>query len=155
MSDTSIIESEALDAINRAADLAAAQEHFHKAMDLRIEHLGDSHIKISESLYGLATVARKTEDFATAAAHFQRAIDIREQLQPGTWVVADLQSCLGECLFEMGRIEDARALLGPSLEKIRAAIGPDNEHTLEAQARLTRLEEHDRTASSSAKNASK
>lgn len=57
-------------------------------------------------------------------------------LPPGHWLIASIESMLGECLAVQGRHAEAAALLEAAGEALAAALGTSHPATLENAQRL-------------------
>ena len=60
-------------------------------------------------------------------------------LPEGHWAAASSHNALGDCLLAQGRLDEAEALLVPSLETLREARGEDHVLTRIARERLDAL----------------
>ncbi|MCA8951985.1 MAG: tetratricopeptide repeat-containing protein [Planctomycetes bacterium] len=118
---------------------AEARTALDEALAIRSERLGPEHETVAQTSYALGMLAARQGDLETAADRFRQAAAIQERARPGFWHAADTRSRLGEILLELGRIDEARPLLEASAAALRTALGPDHEHTLEAEARLATL----------------
>ncbi|MEQ8762559.1 MAG: tetratricopeptide repeat protein [Planctomycetota bacterium] len=136
---------------NNLALLHHSQGDFEKAgafswsaLETRSKRLPPSHPKLAESLHVRSRVLIALGRPAEAEPLIRQCIDIRQQLwgesSDFAWFVADARSILGECLLDQGRLIEARPILEESLAILMKDKGPAHEHTLEARARLDRLE---------------
>lgn len=72
------------------------------------------------ALNHLASMLMAQKRFAEAEPVIREAVQIRENLATGVWTTADSQGRLGECLMELGQLEQAKPLVTESYQRLAA-----------------------------------
>ena len=99
----------------------------------------------------LASLLQTRGDLEAAVARFQDLVEQARRHLPETQLYRlVIENNAGDCLRAAGRLADARPLLEESLARLESGLGPDHPRTLKARARLTALEEAERSAVPSA-----
>ncbi|MFO7563203.1 MAG: serine/threonine-protein kinase [Enhygromyxa sp.] len=90
---------------------AEAEQHYHKAVDIRAANVGREHPSVALHLHNLGEAQRLQGAHEQAKASFERALAIkREHLRDHPSVTMTMTG-LGRVLLELGELEAARALL--------------------------------------------
>jgi hypothetical protein len=75
-----------------------------------------------------------------AEAAAREAATILDKLMPqGSWRAAEASAVLGECLWRLGRSDEAEPLLDESYESLREARGEDDQNTERARRALAAI----------------
>jgi serine/threonine protein kinase/tetratricopeptide (TPR) repeat protein len=91
--------------------LGESEDIFRQALALRKSFLGEDHPEIAETEVNLASVLWSEGKLAQAEALLRQALAIREKRAPTKWTTFDLQSRLGQILFEQGKNAEAERML--------------------------------------------
>ncbi|NJN64218.1 MAG: tetratricopeptide repeat protein [Acidobacteria bacterium] len=104
-----------------------ARDESRRAFELSLERFGDAHPRtvFSETNYGL--LLANIGAFAEAEPILLSAIARWERLPPGSEVDAAVtRGALGAILVDLGRAEEARAILEPAREFLQEKLGPEH-----------------------------
>lgn len=118
----------AADAAEKLADnlamqlrLADAEPFYRRALDIRLQKLGERHGDTARSLRQLSSLAMAKGAFGEAEAFAQRALDIQRQLSPqGGIELAWALNTLAEVLAAQGKAFDADPLFAEAVRIARS-----------------------------------
>ena len=123
--------------LQAAGRLEAAAAEYERVLDVQRRMLGEDDPEF------LITQTRQASLFAIQGEHVacerlaRQVIEVFQATGKGSsWRVTDVESILGACLAEQGRVSEARPLLRGSYERLRKARG---EHSLPTRAAAQRL----------------
>jgi tetratricopeptide (TPR) repeat protein/predicted Ser/Thr protein kinase len=111
-----------------------------QGLSIKRRVLGDDHESTLASLHNLGQAHLLAGDPQAALPCFEEACQRAERVWPqGHWRQALFAEGLGASLAFLGLREEARAVLTPALERMRAAFGDEDARTRSIAARLERL----------------
>lgn len=116
-----------------------ARAGYDKALKIFQNRYGSNHPYVAAVLRNQASLHLRLGDVNAAEALVRKALDILN-MEYRHWQAADAESVLGECLLELGRHDDALALLETSARVLRTRKGPGARQTREAEDRLARAD---------------
>jgi non-specific serine/threonine protein kinase/serine/threonine-protein kinase len=129
-------------ALYRAAhpDPVLAETKFREAIALYHELYGDGpHPWLANGLAELGRMLHAVGRHREASELFAQALGMFEQLGDAPWVVAQLQTDLGGCLFDDGRYAEAEQPLAAGYEALRSRRGDSDSLTVAARDRRIAL----------------
>ena len=111
-----------------------------KAVEIARRALGDDDLAVGTYLYDLANLKKTRGEIAQAEPLVREALRIKRATLPKDHLeVAMMESFLGGCLTDLGRYDEAEALLVESYPAIRAVNGVQGRKTRGALQRIIRL----------------
>ncbi len=106
-----------------------AEAAYRESMALIRQLFGPSHPAVADGLEKLAELAYATADYAVSEAHFREALEIRLDVSGERhFAVVDLKNSFGLLLGDMGRIEEAVAMLRDAVETCEQLTGKSTEY---------------------------
>ncbi|MBX3400827.1 MAG: serine/threonine protein kinase [Gemmataceae bacterium] len=102
---------------NRNAD---AEPWLRKSYEGRRETLGDDNLQTQFSLNWLVMALESQEKFAQAEPLLRRILAIRERQDKTSWLTANTRSRLGRAVLAYQDYDEARKLLEPAFEELKA-----------------------------------
>jgi len=125
---------------NAMGDYARAEIEFRKALELLPKYFPADHYFPADAKFGLGLTLTRTNRAIEGEPYLREALATRKRIRPkGDATIYDTQSALGECLCAQQRFADAEPLLIEGYEGLKATVGEQNRHTIEARKRLANL----------------
>lgn len=121
-------------------DYAGAEENAAKALELSRQMLPEKHPNIAYPLTTLGLILTRRGQPASGEKHLREALEIRRRvMSEDSWLIAETEGALGECLREQKRLEEAEPLLLGSYESLKLSQVTEHPRTHSAKRRLTEL----------------
>ncbi len=112
-----------------------------RALDVRLEILGEDHLHVALTRKDLASVRFDLGDDGAAGELWAQALRVLRAEKPaGSWELADADSQRGARLAATGRLEEAEPYLRSSYETLLRLRGEAALYTRQARERLEELE---------------
>ncbi len=123
-------------------DVAGAERHLQRALEIRLETLGPDHPDVAVSRINLAAVLSSAGDFARTIPELDAALaSLERSLGPDHPLVATALSSRGSAALESGDLVGARRFLERALAVLEAAHGPEHPELAYPLYSLCQLEE--------------
>ena len=121
-------------------DLAGAETLFREVVDVERRGVDAKHPGLGNVLNNLGIVLAKQKKFVEAASIYAEASDVlTAALEPGHWLLVANQTKYGECLLQLGRLDEAEPLLRAALKARLDAHGPEHKQSKKVSALLDKL----------------
>lgn len=135
LADSPEVEAAIRNTIGKAyqaiSEFPTAKQHLEKALAIRRERLGETHVDTLESMESLATLFLDISQFGEAEALCRRVLDARTTaLGPDHPDTLLAMSNLAEAIAAQGHYEQAAAMDRQVLEKRTRLLGPQHPQTL-------------------------
>ncbi len=120
--------------------LGEAEALYRRAIEIRRSAGGGKDPETWAPMNNLAMLLQKRGDLAQAEAQYRELIALCESALPPDHVyTAMFRSNYGECLGLMGKRDEARRVLGASVEVLEKKLGSEHARTVKARERLAAL----------------
>lgn len=114
------------------SDYEGSLSYYRKALEIRLNLLGENHKETAESLAGVGRALQELNQSKEALTYFKRSLAVRETLL-GKWDLdtADSYEKIGLILWQMGKPKDGIDYIKVALEIIQVVIGNENARSAE------------------------